>query len=86
MARARGSGVLKILRPKKACTIRIDAELDDEITRFEERLAAEAPRCVFDRAHIIEDALRDALEQARAELAGMSTEEIATDATARSAP
>lgn len=85
MARARGSGVLKVVRPKKACTIRIDADLDDEIARFEERLKTEAPRCVFDRAHIIEEALRDALDLARAELAGMSADDGAGDASTRAA-
>lgn len=71
MAKAKGSGVLKVVKVKKACTIRIDSDLDDEITQFEERLKNEAPNHVFDRSSIVEDALRDALDQARAELDDM---------------
>jgi hypothetical protein len=86
MAKTRSTVVLKVMRPRVACTIRIDAELEDEITLFEQRLKNEAPRFVFDRNRIVEDALREALDQARVELATMMAEEASPDATARTAP
>lgn len=83
MAKAKGSGILKVVKVKKACTIRIDSDLDDEITQFEERLKNEAPTHVFDRGSIVEDALREALDQARAELDDMAHGRAAGEASER---
>lgn len=85
MAKAKGSGILKVVKVKKACTIRIDSDLDDEITQFEERLKNEAPNHVFDRGSIIEEALREALEQARSELDEMAPGRTAGAAIERAA-
>ena len=44
--------------------VQIPKDLLENLNRLDERLATEAPDMQFDRAAVVEDALRDALKQA----------------------
>jgi predicted transcriptional regulator len=86
MARPKSLEVLKVIRPRKVVSIRIDADLDERILQLEERLKTEAPHCQFDRSAIVEDALREALATATRELDELVAAKSSSSVTERSAP
>jgi len=51
-------------------TVRISADLKEQLRMLEERLANEAPHLAFDRAQVVESALHFAVQAALAELNG----------------
>jgi predicted transcriptional regulator len=85
MARPKGFEVLKVIRPKKVVSVRIDADLDERILQLEERLKTAAPHCQFDRSAIVEDALQEALATATRELDEFVAAQASASITGRSA-